>query len=83
MERTTVEIAAGTDADPVALRATGQVVRFDGFLTLYQEGRDDDSDDEEGGRLPPMNAGRPADRARHRRPTSISPSRRRATPRRR
>ncbi len=30
-------------ADRVALRATGQVVRFDGFLTLYQEGRDDDS----------------------------------------
>ncbi len=57
LERTTVEIAAGNGEQPVNLRATGQVVRFDGFLTLYQEGRDDDADDEEGGRLPPMNQG--------------------------
>ena len=57
MERTTVEIAAGSDGSPVNLRATGQVVRFDGFLTLYQEGRDDGDDDEEGGRLPPMTQG--------------------------
>ena len=34
------------------LRATGQVVRFDGFLKLYQEGKDDE-EDEESGRLPP------------------------------
>jgi DNA topoisomerase I len=33
------------------LRATGQVVRFDGFLKLYTEDKDD-SDDEEDGRLP-------------------------------
>ena len=56
MERTTVDIAAGV-AQPVALRATGQVVRFDGFLTLYQEGRDEDSEDEDGSRLPPMAEG--------------------------
>ena len=56
LERTTVEIAAGV-AQPVNLRATGQVVRFDGFLTLYQEGRDEDADDEDGSRLPPMTAG--------------------------
>jgi DNA topoisomerase-1 len=61
LERTTVDIAAGV-ARPVALRATGQVVRFDGFLTLYQEGRDDeltpkhDREDDEG-RLPPMAVG--------------------------
>ena len=55
LERTTAEIAGGV-AQPVALRATGQVVRFDGFLTLYQEGRDE-PDDEDGGRLPPMAAG--------------------------
>ena len=53
LERTTVEIAAGA-GEAVALRATGQVVRFDGFLTLYQEGRDEDSEDEDGGRLPAM-----------------------------
>ncbi len=36
------------------LRATGQVVRFDGFLTLY--GVDDDDEDQEG-KLPAMAAG--------------------------
>jgi DNA topoisomerase-1 len=35
-------------------RATGSVLRFDGFLKLYQEGRDDDADDEENRRLPPL-----------------------------
>jgi DNA topoisomerase I len=29
-------------------------VRFDGFLKLYQEGRDDDDDSEDGKRLPRM-----------------------------
>ena len=56
MERTTVDIAAGV-AQPVSLRATGQVVRFDGFLTLYQEGKDEDAEDEDGSRLPPMAEG--------------------------
>jgi DNA topoisomerase-1 len=44
IERTTVEIDAGTGARKVGLRATGQVVRFDGFLAVYQEGRDDEAD---------------------------------------
>ena len=56
IERTTVDIEAGS-ADRVALRATGQVVRFDGFLTLYQEGRDDETEDEDSKRLPPMKEG--------------------------
>ncbi len=62
IERTTVEIDAGAGTPggrKVGLRATGQVVRFDGFLTLYQEGRDDEAADDEGGRLPPMAAGDP------------------------
>ena len=51
LERTTVDIASPDGR--VAFRATGTVVLFDGFLTLYQEGRDDvQADDEEGGRLP-------------------------------
>ena len=33
------------------------VVKFDGFLTLYQEGEDDIVGDEEGRRLPEMSAG--------------------------
>src|SRR5246500_3386447 len=37
------------------LRANGSVILFDGFLTLYQEDRDDTADEEgEGGRLPAM-----------------------------
>jgi DNA topoisomerase-1 len=40
-ERTTVDIDAGTGARKVGLRATGQVERFNGFLAVYQEGRDD------------------------------------------
>jgi DNA topoisomerase-1 len=59
LERTTVEIVATPKAPAkysrIDLRSTGQVVRFDGFLVLYQEGKDDE-EDEEGGRLPPMQA---------------------------
>ncbi|KMO38292.1 type I DNA topoisomerase [Methylobacterium aquaticum] len=53
LERTTVEIAAQVGPRRIDLRATGQVVKFDGFLTLYQEGKDDE-EDEESRRLPPM-----------------------------
>ena len=42
LERTTVDIAAKAGGRVLDLRATGQVVKFDGFLTLYQEGQDDD-----------------------------------------
>ncbi len=57
LERTTAEISARVGARVLDLRATGTVVKFDGFLTLYQEGRDDDADDEESRRLPQMAAG--------------------------
>ncbi|MDQ7246781.1 type I DNA topoisomerase [Dongia sedimenti] len=41
------------------LRATGSVVKFDGFLKLYQEDRDDpiDGEDENSRRLPAMKVG--------------------------
>ena len=52
LERTTVDIAAKSGSRVIDLRATGQVVKFDGFLTLYQEGVDETSDDEESKRLP-------------------------------
>ena len=57
LERTTVDITAKVADRLLDLRATGTVVKFDGFLTLYQEGRDEDSDDEESRRLPEMSAG--------------------------
>jgi DNA topoisomerase-1 len=57
LERTTVDIEAKAGGRTLELRATGQVVKFDGFLTLYQEGLDEPSEDEEGRRLPAMSQG--------------------------
>ncbi len=57
LERTTVDIEAKIAGQLLELRATGTVVKFDGFLTLYQEGRDEDPEDEESRRLPQMSAG--------------------------
>ena len=54
MERTTVEI--GSQDRQVGLRATGQVVMFDGFLRVYEEGRDDVVDDDDK-RLPQIHEG--------------------------
>ncbi|MGE0749843.1 MAG: type I DNA topoisomerase [Variibacter sp.] len=62
LERTTVDIAAKVGARMLDLRATGTVVQFDGFLTLYQEGRDDGDEDEDSRRLPAMSAGEPLER---------------------
>jgi DNA topoisomerase-1 len=58
MERTTVEI--GSSDGQVGLRATGQVMLFDGFLKVYEEGRDDVSGDEDDRRLPQIMQGEPA-----------------------
>ncbi|HZB38909.1 MAG TPA: type I DNA topoisomerase, partial [Beijerinckiaceae bacterium] len=63
LERTTADILASVGPRKLDLRATGQVVKFDGFLTLYQEGRDDPADEDEG-RLPPMRQGDPLERRR-------------------
>jgi DNA topoisomerase-1 len=57
MERTTVDISAKAGTRVLELRATGQVVKFDGFLAVYQEGKDDDADDEDSRRLPAMSEG--------------------------
>ncbi|MBI3517365.1 MAG: type I DNA topoisomerase [Proteobacteria bacterium] len=52
LDQSTIDI--GAPDGQVVLRATGSILVFDGFLTLYQEGRDD-SDDEEGqARLPKL-----------------------------
>jgi DNA topoisomerase-1 len=59
LERTTVEIAAtpaSGNYKQIDMRASGQVVKFDGFLTLYTETKDDE-DDEENARLPLLNEG--------------------------
>jgi len=55
LERTTVELNDG--AGRAVLRATGQVVLFPGFLALYEEGRDEKADDDEGARMPALREG--------------------------
>ncbi|MAZ22737.1 type I DNA topoisomerase [Roseovarius sp.] len=55
LERTTVEI--GSQDGQVGLRATGQVVLFDGFLRVYEEGRDDDVTEDDDKRLPQIAQG--------------------------
>ncbi len=58
LERTTVDVASPDGQ--VGLRATGQVVMFDGFLKVYDEGRDEEEGDE--GRLPQIMQGEPAEK---------------------
>ena len=58
MERTTVDI--GSADGQVGLRATGQVVLFDGFMAIYEEGRDDAVVDDDDKRLPQISQGEPA-----------------------
>jgi DNA topoisomerase-1 len=62
VERTTADIAAEAGGRKLDLRATGTVLTFDGFLALYQEGRDDEEGDDDSRRLPKMAAGEPLDR---------------------
>ena len=55
LERTTVELTDGPGR--AVLRSTGQVVLFPGFLALYEEGRDEKAEDEEGARMPALREG--------------------------
>ncbi|HKX88737.1 MAG TPA: type I DNA topoisomerase, partial [Sphingopyxis sp.] len=55
LERTSVDLSDGTGK--TVLRATGQVVKFPGFLALYDEGRDDSADDDDARLLPAMAKG--------------------------
>ena len=57
MERTTADIeATGTDGKSYSFRANGSVVKFDGFLKVYNEDLDD-GEDEDARRLPAMARG--------------------------
>jgi len=59
LERTTVDV--GSADGQVVLRATGQVVLFDGFIRVYEEGRDEPEGDDDG-RLPQITEGEPAEK---------------------
>ncbi len=58
MERTTVDV--GSSDGQVTLRATGQVVLFEGFIAVYEEGRDDSVVDDDDKRLPQISQGEAA-----------------------
>ena len=60
LEQTAAEFdVKGRDGKKYGLRATGSIVVFDGFMKLYEEGRDaaQAEEDEESRRLPPLSAG--------------------------
>jgi DNA topoisomerase-1 len=59
IDRTSVDIAVNVPGRAVSLRATGSVVTFPGFLTLYgvEAKTDGDEDDEDGRELPPLKIG--------------------------
>lgn len=58
IERTTVEIEAKQGDNRANLRATGSVVRFDGFISVYTDQRDEENNEEnESTRLPQINMG--------------------------
>ncbi|RTL71539.1 MAG: type I DNA topoisomerase [Hyphomicrobiales bacterium] len=69
LEQTTADIEVkGRDGKLYTMRASGSVVQFDGFLRVYEEGRDDrvrvvekgkedHSEDEDGNRLPALAQG--------------------------
>ncbi|MBL7691135.1 MAG: DNA topoisomerase I, partial [Flavipsychrobacter sp.] len=61
LERTIAKIGISTVAD-TQLTATGEVLRFDGFLKVYSEGKDEEDGEENNeGMLPPLVPGQQPD----------------------
>jgi DNA topoisomerase-1 len=58
-DQTTVDIDAKSGADVFWFRVTGSVMKFDGFLRVYEESKDgkDEEDEELKHKLPPLEAG--------------------------
>ncbi len=56
LERTDVEIGI-SNINKMFFVATGQVVKFDGFLKVYMESKDEDEDENTKGILPPLKLG--------------------------
>ncbi|UPA25670.1 type I DNA topoisomerase [Shinella oryzae] len=59
IERTTVEIEADNGGRKAGVRATGSVIRFDGFIAAYTDQKEDGEQSDDGdddGRLPEINA---------------------------
>ena len=59
-DQTTIDVSAkGNNGDDYLFRATGSVLKFEGFLKVYKEGKDqiDEEDEEEKHRLPLVTEG--------------------------
>jgi len=69
LDQTVVDILAGREGSdkPYLFRATGSVVKFAGFLRVYEESREEDEsagEEGEGVRLPPLQPGEPLELVR-------------------
>ena len=84
-DQTSIDIEAqGKDGATYLFRATGSVQKFDGFLKVYEEGKDQkDEDDEELKNKLPLVAEGEKLKFKSSRPSSISRNRRRALTKRR
>ena len=60
LERTVVDITSADEQ--VVLRANGQVMVFDGFIAIYEEGKDDSAADDDDKRLPQLAEGEKAEK---------------------
>ncbi len=60
LERTVVDVASADEQ--VILRANGQVMVFDGFIAVYEEGKDDSVVDDDDKRLPQLAEGEKAEK---------------------
>jgi len=58
-EKTVAKIDISTNQE--TLSATGEVMKFDGFLKVYLEGKDEEDEEDNDGMLPPLSAGQVLD----------------------
>ncbi|KPK84152.1 MAG: DNA topoisomerase I [Bacteroides sp. SM23_62_1] len=55
IEKTSIKVGVSTLEEPFI--ASGEVIKFDGFLKLYMESSDEDTEEQSKGLLPPVNIG--------------------------
>lgn len=55
LEKTTISLDTANQSAP--FKVEGEVIRFEGFLKVYLEGRDDEEDEEQSGLLPAVQVG--------------------------
>ncbi len=55
LEKTTARISISGQQEELV--ASGEVLKFDGFLKVYREGKDDEESEQEEGMLPPLKVG--------------------------